>query len=280
MKTSLRRPNRLIGTAQRYQRLVWIFSNWPTYFAAKWGWSGRQTMVMRTRAGLEIEIPWPVQHAFKEVFLYQSYVHPLILAGLPERPVILDVGGNVGFFSLFALHLRPQARCFTFEPMKGNFAQLQRNRTRNSRADWRLFQAAMADIDGTITMHSPSGSALVTDAAMQHLRGPVDRQDSAACEQVAACSLETVLAREGLERCDWLKLDCEGAEYQILYRTDPKVFDRIRAISMETHRVEGARNDPEALTDFLENVGYDVWLAGDMVYALKAPATATIRDTG
>ena len=268
VKTPIRPPNRLVGTVLRYQRLVSGFSNWPLQLAAKWGWLGKNTLLLRTRSGWQIEIPWRLQHTFKEIFLYGSYLHPHLLARLPESPVVVDVGGNVGFFSLFALDLRPGARCFTFEPMKGNFAQLQRNHQLNPKADWRLFQAAVAGKDGTVQIYSPSGQPLVTDAFIGKLR------ESSGCasgtsDEVAACTLETMFAREGIQHCDWLKLDCEGAEYEILYGAPASLFDRISAITMETHLMDGAMNTTEAISDYLEQLGYDIWLTGDIVYALK-----------
>src|SRR5436305_7094777 len=117
MKTVVASASRLSNTVLRYRRLVATFSNWPLHLAAKWGCLGRKAVVMKTRSGWELEVPWQLRHAFKEVFLYCDYLQPDILAQLPQRPVVIDVGGNVGFFSLFALHLRPQARCFTFEPV-------------------------------------------------------------------------------------------------------------------------------------------------------------------
>ena len=269
LKAKVQYPNRLVRTARRYQRLFLTFANWPRYLAMKWGWLRRQTLLMKTRSGLQIEVPWELRHAFKDIFLYHTYVHPDILAQLPENPVILDVGGNVGFFSLFALHLRPRAQCLTFEPVSGNFAQLQKNRNGNPQTDWRLFQAAVAGVDGTVRICSPSGRSLVTDAFIQSVH-ETEASRSGPGEEVEARTLETIFARENIPHCDWLKLDCEGAEYEILYRTPPAVFDRISAITLETHGADGARNNAGALTDYLERLGYDIWLADNtVVYALK-----------
>ena len=268
MKTQIRSPNRLVNTVLRYQRLVSVFSNWPLHLGAKWGLLGRRTIVLKTRSGWQMEVPWRLQHTFKEIFLYGAYRHPQLLAQLPEKPVVMDIGGNVGFFSLFALDVRPRARCFTFEPMPGNFAQLRRNQQLNPKADWRLFEAAVAGLNGTVRISSPTGDPLVTDAFIENLRkAPLSA--SGAQVEVAACTLETIFAREGIEHCDWLKLDCEGAEYEILYRTPASLFDRVSAITMETHFLDGPQNNARSLGNHLESLGFDFWLSGDMVYALK-----------
>ena len=269
LKAKVQYPNRLVRTAQRYQRLFLAFANWPLYLAMKRGWLCQPCILMKTRSGLRIEVPWELRHAFKDIFLYHTYVHPAILARLPEKPVIIDVGGNVGFFSLFALHLRPLAQCLTFEPVSGNFAQLEKNRSGNPQTDWRVFHAAVAGADGTVRICTPSGTSLATNAFIQTLHG-TEAGRAGSFEEVEACSLETIFAREKIQRCDWLKIDCEGAEYEILYRTPPALFDRISAITLETHDADGPGNNADALINYLEQLGYDIWLADDtVVYALK-----------
>ncbi len=245
------------------------FTNWPLYLAAKWGCVRRPVLLMQTRSGLQFELPWELRHAFKDIFLYHTYVHPDILARLPEKPVVVDIGGNVGFFSLFAFHLRPRARCFTFEPLGGNFAQLRKNRERNPQADWRLFHGAVAGADGTARLYSPSGHSLATNAFLQSLDGK-KAGGPGACEEVKARTLATVFAEEKIQHCDWLKVDCEGAEYEILLRAPPALFDRISTITLETHVVNAPGHNAAALADHLERLGYNLWLADDdVICALK-----------
>lgn len=269
MKTQIQYPGRLTRTIERYRRLVSTFVNWPAYLAFKWGWRGERSVLLKTRTGFAIEVPWHVRHAFKDIFLYGTYAHPEITARLPERPVVIDIGGNIGGFSLYALHLRPRARCLTFEPVGGNFRQLQANRNRNPQADWHLFNAAVAGTAGTIQMCSPTGSALATDAFMQRLHDGAQGA-AASSETVEARTLENIFREENITHCDWLKVDCEGAEYEIFYQTPPELFQKVSAITLETHVVAGARNNTAALTDYLESLGFRIWLADDdVVYALR-----------
>ena len=269
MKTRVQYPNRLIRNMQRYRRLVATFANWPAYLAFKWGWTGRRDLVLRTRNGFVIAVPWHVRHAFKDIFLYGTYAHPDLTARLPDRPVVIDIGGNVGGFSLYALYLRPHAHCLTFEPVTGNFRQLQHNHALNPHANWQVFHAAVAGTAGTIQMCSPTGSPLATDAFIQRLH-PGAPAGAGACETVPARTLAEIFETEKIAHCDWLKVDCEGAEYEILYQTPPALFKKVSAITLETHAVAGPRNNAESLTDYLETLGFQISLADDdVVYALK-----------
>ena len=49
----------------------------------------------------------------------------------------------------------------------------------------------------------------------------------------------TSSSRNALERVDLLKMDCEGAEYEILYGTPDRYLERIREIRMEYHQLPG-----------------------------------------
>jgi hypothetical protein len=53
-----------------------------------------------TGTGVSIKVPEQLYPEFKSIFLRQHYLEGLVLP-LPECPTIIDVGANVGFFSLF-----------------------------------------------------------------------------------------------------------------------------------------------------------------------------------
>ena len=54
-----------------------------------------------------------------------------------------------------------------------------------------------------------------------------------------------------------LKLDCEGAEYEILYGAKDKVLRSIDRIAMEWHKFDASHN-PERLSQYLESKGFSV----------------------
>jgi molybdenum cofactor biosynthesis enzyme MoaA len=59
-----------------------------------------------------------------------------------------------------------------------------------------------------------------------------------------------------LNTIDLLKLDCEGAEYEILFSLPDAEFKKVNRIAMETHVTESHKT--EDLVDFLRNKGYQV----------------------
>ena len=77
-------------------------------------------------------------------------------------------------------------------------------------------------------------------------------------EEVNSITLEDVLDNNEIGSCDLLKMDCEGAEYEILFSTPKSTLARIRNISLEYH--DAPVYHVEDLKSYLENMGFDVSL--------------------
>ena len=94
-----------------------------------------------------------------------------------------------------------------------------------------------------------------------------------------AISLDTLFAHHDVIRCHLLKLDCEGAEYDILYAASRPTLDRIDAIAADYH-VGLNDHTPAELTAFLEAAGFLVTATGlvdaegGYLYARRHPPVA------
>ena len=262
----LRYPPQFWRCLSRYRFLIQGFSTWPRFLGRKWGPADGSPLRMTTRDGLMILVPIPLLFAFKDIFLHRAYAPPELLDVLPERPVVVDLGANAGFFSLFALHVRPGARCISFEPMPDNFEILEENRRLQGPKAWKTFNQAVSPTAGTATLRCPEGSGpstvstLRADGATAHAR----------TFEVRTRTLDEILETEAGGCCDWLKIDVEGFEYEILYNLSAQGFRRIRTLAIEADHVDESRNNREALAHFLASMDFDVLLADDAVlYALN-----------
>jgi FkbM family methyltransferase len=263
MAKEIQYPPNVIRTFRRYAKLVRTFRNWPVFLLAQWQQSS-QTILLRTRQGWSFEVPPSLRWTCKEIFLYECYGFAGIVSGLPEIPWIIDVGANAGFFSVYAFHQRRQARLHSFEPQSANFSLLLANHTRARQPNWFIHQEAV--VGGplrSVTLRVPSDEPFPTGASI--VLDGMKATSTAATEIVKARNLPEILSEEGIPHCDWLKLDCEGAEYAILYSLPASVLKRISMISVETHLGDGPTADNAALADFLERHSFRVWQARDSV---------------
>ncbi|MFQ5655201.1 MAG: FkbM family methyltransferase [Planctomycetota bacterium] len=185
-------------------------------------------------------------HIFSRIFLREEYRLDL----LPSRPlgVVVDVGANVG---LFSARIAPRARrILAVEPISENFRRLERN-TRELPHVERI-RAAVAGKTGPIRLLKAVGGS----GSGRHslYSSGVTGKDT---EEVPAYSLEDLLLRHGVEACDLLKLDCEGAEYEILLEAPESTLSSIERIHMEYHNVrpEDPRTRVDHLVGHLERSG-------------------------
>lgn len=63
---------------------------------------------------------------------------------------------------------------------------------------------------------------------------------------------------ESIPRCDLLKIDCEGSEYEIFYLSSSETLNKIERIVGEFHPRDQNKNNGRALCDFLETKDFDV----------------------
>ena len=70
-------------------------------------------------------------------------------------------------------------------------------------------------------------------------------------EEIQVKTLEEVVLENKLEKIDFLKIDCEGAEYLMLENTPDYIFDRIVTISMEFHDLKDSKYTGDTLVKSL-----------------------------
>lgn len=175
------------------------------------------------------------------------------------RDIVVDVGGYIGSFAVPAARRAKEGRIYSFEPCPANFAQLQVNVGLNRLDNVSAFNVAVASTDRSITLFldhmNPASNSIYLRSDQGGDEHVVERE---------AISLPTLFARHGIGRCDFLKVDCEGAEYEILMTLDRAMLDRIGKIACEVHGpayygVTDPAHTPEKLARFLENHGFVVY---------------------
>lgn len=169
-----------------------------------------------------------------EVFHYGAYA-PGEQFQISPGDTVFDIGANVGVFAVWAALHDPSVKVYAFEPASENFRHLQRNIEANGLDNIVPLQCAVSDSDGELTLYLHEHGAMHTmfkDVADGlHRSQAVDLGG----ETVPAWSLDSLLDKYEVERCDFLKIDCEGAEYAIFDGLSDQGWSRIAKISAEYH---------------------------------------------
>jgi len=184
----------------------------------------------------------------KETYLDRQYER--VSVGIQDRWTILDIGAGIGDFAIGIAKRRPQSTLYAYEPFPESYALLQENLRLNGIENVKAFPLAISGKKDSLQLH------LITPEPVQHSTA-VEKHPACNSISVPNTTLDQAMAELGLPYCDYLKMDCEGAEYDILFHTSPDTLKKIRHICLEHH--DGVT--PYSHTDliqFLEHNGFQV----------------------
>jgi FkbM family methyltransferase len=119
---------------------------------------------------------------------------------------IIDIGANLGIFSLLMSRRFPDREIHAFEPGPTTFLALQSNIVRNRASNVQAYRSAVADHDGKVSF-----AAREEARANSSIRAEGEITDRSAVT-VDCTTLDTFISNAGLERIALLKVDVEGFE--------------------------------------------------------------------
>jgi len=190
--------------------------------------------------GKRIDLRFPLEEGVKWDFLAVFLEDAYGLAGC-DQPVraILDIGGNVGFFSLAAKHYFPKAVVHSYEP---NPLAFEYAASQSQQCDFRLFPEAVGGHTGRVSMDFCAGLDSNLGRTKEDVRGSVPK-----------IGLDEAIERIG-GVVDLLKLDCEGAEWEMF--REARCWKAIRELRMEYHLFMGESHAD--LVRALDTIGFQI----------------------
>ena len=224
-------------------RICRLWSNWPEYLF-NYVSGGSRPAEYRMRSGVRlIDDMGTLPGTIAVVFVRQEY------GDVKRFRSIVDVGAHMGMFAVHAAQSGPDVKVYCYEPEERNFACLQRNIGING-LETRVsaFPQAVASSNGMRTLalgESLSNSFHIIP-------------DDATYQTVSCTTLNEIFARHRLETIDLLKMNCEGAEYEILESCSDEDFQRISNIRLEYHNLNSRQRNGESITQLLTAKGYRI----------------------
>jgi len=196
--------------------------------------------------------------AIKETFLDEFYTK----YGVPVKDgwAVIDIGAGIGDFSIYTAYSHPEAKIFAFEPFPGSYELLTRNINLNKIKNVHPSQMAVWHSDSKLLLNGTDDEPLQITSERNDSAGEPGPENV-----VQAIALTTILEKYGIEKVDLIKLDCEGAEYDILMKAPTSALRRMDRIIMEYHDLDSERNH-RRLVQFLESQGFRVQTYGNPVH--------------
>jgi FkbM family methyltransferase len=229
--------------------LLLSVKNWPKMMTVFLGLPVTQPVVIELRDGSRFQVRTPMDiWILKEACLDRQYQRASVK--VEDGWVVFDVGAGLGDFAISVARACPHSTIYAFEPFPESFALLQENLRLNQTQNVRAFPHAIGAQAGPTALH------LISPEAVQHTT--VSQSDRPGSDvQVSSITLDQVFSQFQLARCDYLKMDCEGAEYDILFNTSETTLQKIKHVCLEYHDgvTEFSHRD---LVQFFERHGFRV----------------------
>jgi len=242
-------------------------------------------------------------YIYNEIFVLQAYVRHGIT--IRDGDCIVDAGANIGLFTVFASRLARDLRIVSFEPNPAAFECLQANAaawgrgsavrclplglsSENGSADLTFFEGlsllsgfyADAATEREVVKHYVFNQEPETRPSEEFAAAVGDLIDSRLRAQTVTAQLRTlssVIAEQGLERIDLLKINVEKSELNVLRGLGPDDWPKIRQLVIEVD-LQGSL---APITALLEGHGFEVLVEQDpllrktelcYVYAIRPSA--------
>lgn len=155
---------------------------------------------------------------------------------------IVDIGANIGVFSLHACTRFPSGNVIAYEPSKTAVAYLRRN---TAATKIEIHEEAVGDLGPAVFLHTGTDLTAATVGSDPAASG----KDTQPCRMVTFANVADRISGP----ISFLKLDCEGAEYGILHSS---ALDRVQIIAAEFHTV--AAGTPKYGIELLRERGFEI----------------------
>jgi FkbM family methyltransferase len=195
--------------------------------------------------GKEVEIDLPAAEAgmlaeFVEIILDDCYQLKSWKKRLKPEIKILDIGGNVGLFSLAARQFFPQAIIHTYEPNSSLEKYLYHQ---SQLANFDYYLKALGAKDGQVRLQFSDKGSSCNTVSIYDEKG-----------NIPMMALSKAIDNLG-GHVDLAKIDCEGAEWELFEASD--VWHKMQNITMEYHLYK-KKHTLEKLQETITKLGFKI----------------------
>jgi len=163
--------------------------------------------------------------------------------------IVIDVGAHIGYFTMYAANNANQGTVYSIEPYKESFEILKKNLKLNNITNVKPFNAAISKVTKEITLYIDKNNEIGNSIFRTN--------NTTESKKINSFNLDDFVKNNEIEKIDFLKLDCEGAEFEILLNFNKELLKKISKISAEIHENNNT-NSLDKLVDFLRKNNFKI----------------------
>ena len=211
---------------------------------------GFKTLKVRTRDGYILSYLSRTRTIYVEI--WQKHDYDFDDFNFEEGAVVVDIGANQGLFSVYAA--RNGALVYAFEPLTENLTILEENVSQNgmdNQVNIHKLAVTGNSYEADLFFGMGQGGDIISGSAsiVDNNRGGKIH----ATRKVKGIPINELLEFCSLTQCDFLKIDCEGGEYNIFDNISVDNLRKFDRISLEFHR-----GDSDTICEKLKRAGFKI----------------------
>jgi FkbM family methyltransferase len=201
----------------------------------------------------------PTEHIQRQLFWYGYYekeLGDLLKKIVKPGDVFLDLGANIGYFSLLAANNLPSVKVISFEPVAGLFQNMNDNISLNRIRNITTVNAAVGEMSGEKELFVSAQDNL----GMSSFHQPENY--SGKKERVKVETIDDWFKTSGLSKIDIIKLDIEGSELaalkgmkEVLQKQKPVLIVEINPETLSMFNLQ-----PSDICDYLRQLNFEGFL--------------------
>ena len=224
-----------------------IFKNWHIYPKVYWQLGNDKFAVFETTTDLKIKIRVKSTDLMALTNVWMINEYDVDSFKINQNDVVIDVGAHIGLFSLLVSQFCKTGKIFSFEPIRENFDLFVSNLELNHIQNVFPFNVGVSKNSGGLNL-------FLNDDQSAHSIFPNGSKSVAE----DSTSLQKIFDEKKISACKLLKLDCEGAEYDIIDSLPVEYLDKIQNMVIEYHFAD---TKPELIKNLIikiKNAGFKI----------------------
>ena len=172
--------------------------------------------------------------------------------GTPNISNILDLGANIGLFSLYFAKLCPSAVIYSFEPVKPTYDILKENIELNELNNIVAVNVGISNKECNLELGIPSDRTDLKNVGLYSIHEN-SSNNGQVLQMAQFIKLQTYLTEVGITSFDIIKMDVEGCELMII-EDNLELFKNSKSIHIECNDIY--KSDNLKIKSYLKEMGY------------------------
>jgi FkbM family methyltransferase len=229
------------------RRVIQKVDNWPVYFLDKiLGLPFAYTLSVN-KILFKIRPNSPDRWIVTENLILDDYQ----LSNLLIKPkIIVDIGANIGAFTIYALKKYPTAKVIAYEPRRDNYSQMKKNISTNH------LQERVITVNAAVTSRNTKTVKLFLNNDHGVSSTTINNGD---CVLVKNINFSKIIKVINKSSNNLLKIDIEGGEHELIKTKYKKTLKHFNLVLLEHHYVDTKKNLNTLVSHLREmNMKYEI----------------------